>query len=46
MELQTYVMSQTVKEHVIVIELRKDVNPQVMLNNLFKLTQLQVSYGN
>ncbi len=29
----------------IVIELRKDVNPQVMLNNLFKLTQLQVSYG-
>jgi len=29
----------------IVIELRKDVNPQVMLNNLYKLTQLQVSYG-
>lgn len=29
----------------IVIELHKDVNPQVMLNNLFKLTQLQVSYG-
>ena len=29
----------------IIIELRKDVNPQVMLNNLFKLTQLQVSYG-
>lgn len=29
----------------IVIELRKDVNPQVMLNNLFRLTQLQVSYG-
>ena len=29
----------------IVIKLRKDVNPQVMLNNLFKLTQLQVSYG-
>ena len=29
----------------IVIELRKDVNPKVMLNNLFKLTQLQVSYG-
>ncbi|MGL4374432.1 MAG: DNA gyrase subunit A [Turicibacter sp.] len=29
----------------IVIELRKDVNPQVMLNNLYKLTQLQVSFG-
>lgn len=29
----------------IVIELRKDVNPQVMLNNLYKLSQLQVSYG-
>jgi len=29
----------------IVIELRKDVNPQVMLNSLYKLTQLQVSYG-
>ena len=29
----------------IVIELRKDVNPNVMLNNLFKYTQLQTSYG-
>lgn len=29
----------------IVIEMRKDVNPQVMLNSLYKLTQLQVSYG-
>ena len=29
----------------IVIELRRDVNPQVMLNNLYKLTQLQVSFG-
>ena len=29
----------------IVIELRKDVNPEVMLNNLFKYTQLQTSYG-
>ena len=29
----------------VVIELRKDVNPQVMLNSLYKLTQLQVSYG-
>ena len=29
----------------IVIELRRDVNPQVLLNNLYKYTQLQVSYG-
>ena len=29
----------------IVIELRKDVNPEVVLNNLFKYTQLQTSYG-
>ncbi len=29
----------------IVIELRKDVNPEVMLNNLYKYTQLQTSYG-
>ena len=29
----------------IVIELRKDVNPEVMLNNLYKYTQLQSSFG-
>ena len=29
----------------IVIELRRDVNPHVMLNNLYKHTQLQQSYG-
>ncbi len=29
----------------IVIELKKDVNPEVMLNNLYKYTQLQSSYG-
>ena len=29
----------------IVIELRKDVNPEVMLNNLYKYTQLQTTYG-
>lgn len=29
----------------IVIELRKDVNPNVMLNNLYKYTQLQTSFG-
>ncbi len=29
----------------IVIELRKDVNAEVMLNNLYKYTQLQVGYG-
>lgn len=29
----------------VVIELRKDVVPEVVLNQLFKLTQLQVSYG-
>lgn len=27
------------------IELKKDVNPQVILNQLYKMTQLQVSYG-
>ncbi|MDY0210312.1 MAG: DNA gyrase subunit A [Acholeplasma sp.] len=29
----------------IVIELRKDVNPHVMLNNLYKYTDLQSSFG-
>ena len=29
----------------IVIELRRDVNPHVMLNNLYKFTQLQTSFG-
>lgn len=29
----------------VVIELRKDVVPEVILNQLFKLTQLQASYG-
>ena len=29
----------------IVIELRKDVNAEVLLNNLYKYTQLQQSYG-
>jgi DNA gyrase subunit A len=29
----------------IVIELRRDVNPHVMLNNLYKNTQLQTSFG-
>lgn len=29
----------------IAIELRADVNPQIMLNNLFKHTQLQVNFG-
>lgn len=29
----------------IVIELRKDINPEVMLNNLYKYTQLQTGYG-
>ena len=29
----------------IVIELRRDVNPHVMLNNLYKHTQLQTSFG-
>ena len=28
-----------------VIDLKRDANPQVVLNMLFKLTQLQVSYG-
>lgn len=29
----------------IVYELRRDANPNVVLNNLYKLTQLQTSYG-
>ncbi len=29
----------------IVIDLRRDVNPYVMLNNLYKYSQLQISYG-
>ncbi|MDE6946539.1 MAG: DNA gyrase subunit A [Anaeroplasmataceae bacterium] len=29
----------------IVIELRKDINAEVMLNNLYKYTQLQTSFG-
>ena len=29
----------------IVIELRRDVNPHVMINNLYKYTQLQSSFG-
>ncbi len=29
----------------VVMELRKDVNPEVLLNNLYKNTQLQVSFG-
>ncbi len=27
------------------IELKKDINPQIVLNQLYKMTQLQVSYG-
>ena len=29
----------------VVIELRKDIIPEVMLNNLYKYTQLQTSYS-
>ena len=29
----------------VVLELRKDVNPEVLLNNLYKNSQLQVSFG-
>ena len=29
----------------VAIELRKDVNPQIMLNQLYKHTQLQETYG-
>ncbi len=29
----------------IVIELKKDANPQVVLNNLYKHTQLQETFG-
>lgn len=29
----------------VILELRKDVNPEVLLNNLYKNSQLQVSFG-
>jgi len=29
----------------VAIELRADVNPQIMLNNLFKHTQMQINFG-
>jgi DNA gyrase subunit A len=29
----------------ILIEVRRDVNPQMVLNNLYKHTQLQESFG-
>ncbi|MCK4552011.1 MAG: DNA gyrase subunit A [Tenericutes bacterium] len=29
----------------VILELRKDINPEVLLNNLYKNTQLQVSFG-
>ena len=45
MELQICVMSQTVKVCVSVIELRRDVNANVILNQLFKHTQLQDTFG-
>lgn len=35
----------TLKGMRVVLELRKDVNPEVLLNNLYKNTQLQVSFG-
>ena len=40
--LQDYSAGDEIK---IVIELRKDANPNVVLNNLYKHTQLQISYG-
>ncbi len=40
--LQDYSAGDGVK---IVIELRKDANPNVVINNLYKHTQLQISYG-
>lgn len=42
----TDIRDETNKEGIrVVIELRKDVVPEVVLNQLFKNTQLQVSYG-
>ncbi len=35
----------TMKGMKIVVELRRDVNPTVILNNLYKHTQLQVTFG-
>ena len=35
----------TLKGMRVVMELRKDINPEVLLNNLYKNTQLQVSFG-
>lgn len=42
----TAIRDETNREGIrIVIELKKDVNPQIMLNKLFKHTQLQESYS-
>ena len=38
-------MAEHVKEKRIMIELRKDVQPEVILNQLFKLTALQTTFG-
>ncbi len=35
----------TLKGMRVILELRKDVNPEVLLNNLYKNSQLQVSFG-
>jgi len=35
----------TLKGMRVVMELRKDINPEVLLNNLYKNTQLQTSFG-
>ena len=40
-----FVMNQTVKEFEIVIELKRDVQAEVILNQLYKHTKLQDSFG-
>ena len=44
-ELPTYGMNLTAEGMRIVIEVRKDANANVLLNNLYKHTALQTSFG-
>ena len=45
MELQSFVMNLTESGMRICIELRRDVNANVILNQLYKHTQLQDTFG-
>ena len=40
-----FVMNQTVKEFELSFELKRDVQAEVILNQLYKLTSLQTTFG-